>query len=139
VLDAYPNKRLRGEVVEVSPRLNRAKASGTVKVKLLDAVENILPEMAARVSFLLKPLDPTEMKEPPKKVIPASAVVERSGAKVTFVAEGGKVRMVQVVLGAAFGTGVELKEGPAPGTRVVKDPPATLADGQAVKERGGEE
>ena len=27
VLDAYPDKRFRGEVVEVSPRLNRAKAT----------------------------------------------------------------------------------------------------------------
>jgi HlyD family secretion protein len=125
-------------VVEVSPRLNRAKASGTVKVKILDASAEALPEMAARVGFLQKALDVAAMKEPPKKVIPAAAVAERGGAKVAFVVEEGKARMVPLVLGPAFGGGFELKDGPAPGARVIKTPPATLADGQAVKEKGGE-
>ena len=31
--------------------------------------------------------------------------------------------------------GFELLEGPAPGTKLVADPPATLADGQSFKER----
>jgi RND family efflux transporter MFP subunit len=138
VLDAAPNQRLRGETVDVSPRLNRAKASATVKVKIVDAADRLLPEMAARVSFLQKALDVGELKEPPKKVIPSGAVVERSGAKVAFVVENGKVRMVPLVLGGPFGDGFEVKDGPSPGTRLVKDPPATLADGQAVKEKGGE-
>src|SRR5262249_29623559 len=114
------------------------KASGTVKVRIVDDAEGVLPEMAARVSFLQKPLDPAEMKEAPKKVIPAAAVVERGGAKVAFVIEGGKVRMVPLVLGATLGAGYEVKEGPTPGTRVIKNPPATLADGQAIKEKGSE-
>ena len=33
VLDAYPDKHWRGEVVDVSPELNRSKASATVKVR----------------------------------------------------------------------------------------------------------
>src|SRR5262249_24517254 len=70
VLDAFPESRKRGEVVEVSPRLNRAKASGTVKVKLVDPERDVLPEMAARVSFLSKPLDAAQLAEPPKRVIP---------------------------------------------------------------------
>ena len=35
VLDAFPDRRYRGVVVEVTPRLNRAKATATVKVKLV--------------------------------------------------------------------------------------------------------
>jgi RND family efflux transporter MFP subunit len=137
-LDAFPERRLRGEVVEVSPRLNRAKASGTVKVRILDAAVGVLPEMAARVSLLQKPLDAEALKVPPKKVIPATAVAERGGVKVAFVLEEGKVRMVPLALGPTFAGGFELREGPAPGARVIKDPPATLADGQAVKEKGGD-
>jgi RND family efflux transporter MFP subunit len=136
VLDAYSDKRLRGEVVEVSPRLNRAKATGTVKVKIVDPLEGILPEMAGRVSFLAKALDAEQMKEPPKHVIPANAVVDRSGAKVAFVIEDGKVRMVPLKLGPAFGGGFQLIDGPAPGTHVVKDPSPELNDGVAVKEKG---
>jgi RND family efflux transporter MFP subunit len=57
VLDAFPEVRWRGEVVETSPQLNRAKAAATVKLRLLDRDDSVLPEMAARVSFLDAPLD----------------------------------------------------------------------------------
>jgi HlyD family secretion protein len=135
VLDAYPSKRWRGEVVDVSPQLNRAKATATVKVRILDRDDTVLPEMAARVSFLDAPLDPAKLTEAPKKIVPASAVVDRAGAKVVFVADSDKVRMVPVSLGAPFGGGFELLAGPDPGTKLVSDPPPTLADGQSIKER----
>src|SRR5215467_15468787 len=34
---------------DLTPRLNRAKATATVKVKFVDAAATVLPEMAARV------------------------------------------------------------------------------------------
>ena len=78
-------------MVEVSPQLNRAKASATVKVRFLDRDDTVLPEMAARVSFLEAPLDEAKLKEPPKKIVPGGAVVDRAaGAKVVFVARRGK-------------------------------------------------
>jgi hypothetical protein len=43
--------------------------------------------------------------------------------------------MTPVTLGPAFGNGFELVSGPQPGTKVVKQPPADLADGQQIKER----
>ena len=92
--------------------------------------------MAARVSFLAKALDVAELKQPPKKIIPASAVIERAGAKVAFVLDNGKARMVTLTLGPPFAGGFEIIDGPAPGTKVIKDPPASLADGQPVKEKG---
>ncbi len=137
VLDAYPDKRQRGEVTELSPRLDRAKATGVAKVKFVDGLGGVLPEMAARVSFLARALDPSEMKAPPRKIIPKSAVVDRAGGKVAFVLDGDHVRMVTLSLGPEFAGGFELQGGPAAGTHVVKDPPATLADGQSIKEGGG--
>jgi HlyD family secretion protein len=137
VLDAYPDKRQRGEVTELSPKLDRAKATGVAKVRFVDGLDGVLPEMAARVSFLARQLDPSEMKAPPKKIIPTNAVADRAGGKVAFVLDGDRVRMISVTLGPPFAGGFELKDGPAPGTHVVKDPPATLADGQSVKESGG--
>lgn len=135
VLDAWPEKRFRGEVTEISPRINRAKATVIVKVKFVDAAEGVLPEMAARVSFLASALDENAMKEPPKLVVPASAVTERGGAKVVFQLDGDRVRMTPVTLGPKFGNGFELVNGPPAGTRVVADAPPTLGDGQPVKER----
>jgi HlyD family secretion protein len=135
VLDAFPDKRYRGTVREISPRLDRAKATATVKVRFEDAGDEVLPEMAARVSFLEKPLDQAELQEPSKRVVPGPAVVDRGGVKQVFVLDGDKVRMTPVKLGDAVGSGFELKEGPPPGTKVIRDPPPQLGDGQDVKER----
>jgi multidrug efflux pump subunit AcrA (membrane-fusion protein) len=135
VLDAYPDRRWRGEVSEVSPQLNRAKASATVKVRFLDRDDTVLPEMAARVSFLNAPLDAARLREPPKRIVPRSALADRAGAKVVFALEADRARMLAVSTGAPFGDGFELLDGPAPGTKVVSDPPTTLGDGQAIKER----
>jgi RND family efflux transporter MFP subunit len=135
VLDAYPDVRWRGEVVEVSPQLNRSKASATVKVRFLDRDDRVLPEMAARVSFLSAPLDVTKLSQPPKKIVPKAALVDRAGGHVVFVVESDRVRMVPVTLGPPFGDGFEIVDGPAPGTKIVSQPPATLTDGQAIKER----
>jgi HlyD family secretion protein len=136
VLDAFSDKRLRGEVAEISPKLNRAKATATVKVKITDTHKDveIRPEMAARVSFLQKKLDDEALKAPSKRVVPANAVVDRNGSKHVFVVDSGKVKLVPITLGAPFGSGFELKEGPPPGTKVVKDAPAELNDGAAIKE-----
>jgi HlyD family secretion protein len=135
VLDSIPDKRFRGTVVDVSPRMNRAKATATVKVKFVEPPERLRPEMSARVSFLQKALDESQLKEAAKTIVPSGAVVDRGGTKVVFVVDAGKVRQVSVTLGSPFSTGFELKQGPPPGTRVVKDPPAALADGQTIKER----
>jgi HlyD family secretion protein len=134
-LDAVPGKTFPGKVVEVGPKLNRAKATATVKVRFDAPPTELRPEMSARVSFLQKALEPAQRAEAAKPVVPAAAVVERGDGKVVFVLEGGKVKLVPVVLGDAVGSGFVLKQGPAPGTRLVKEPPKELADGQSVKEK----
>jgi RND family efflux transporter MFP subunit len=135
VLDAFPNKRYRGKAIEIVPRMNRAKATATVKVAFTDAADGVLPDMSARVSFLSKELDEATMKQPAKRIVPGAAVVDRNNAKVVFVIEGDRVRVKPVQIAAPSTGGFELLEGPAPGTRVVRDPPADLADGQLVKEK----
>lgn len=137
LLDAFPSRRLRGAVVQIGPRVDRAKATVTVKVKFVDPTDGLLPDMAARVNFLGEKLDEKSMAEPPKLVVPSSAVSERNGAKVVFVIDDGRVRMRTVTLGAPIANGFELVEGPPSGTRVVKDPPPNLSDGRDVKEKSG--
>ena len=109
------------------------RAGGGQTAPVLVTAEGVLPEMAARVSFLAKEVSAEAVKEPPKLVVPSAAVTERSGAKVVFVVEGDKVRMVPLVLGEPVGPGFEVKQGPKVGTRVVKDPPADLTDGKKIK------
>jgi HlyD family secretion protein len=136
-LDAFPDRRVRGEVYAIVPKVDRSKATVVVKVKFVDPSEGALPEMSARVSFLSSKLEEKSMKEPPKLVVPGAAVADRAGAKVVFVVEDGRARMVPVQLGKPFGDGFELVRGPGAGTRVVSQPGPDLVDGQQVKERNG--
>jgi RND family efflux transporter MFP subunit len=135
VLDAFASKRFRGKAVEVTPKVNRTKATVTVKVAFVDENDGVLPDMAARVSFLAGELDKEAMKAPPKTIVPGSAVIDLNGAKVVYRLEGGTVRITPVTLGPAFGTGFEVQSGVTSGTRIVNKPPPGLADGQKVKER----
>ncbi len=134
-LDAFPGKRYRGTTAEIVPKVNRAKATVTIKVKFTDPATNVLPEMSARVSFLNKALDAKAIKQKAKKVVPAAAVVDRAGGKVVYVVNDGRVRIVNVKLGAKVGESFELLDGPAAGTKVVKNPPPKLKDGQKVKQK----
>jgi RND family efflux transporter MFP subunit len=135
VLDTYPQRRFRGEAIEIMPRVNRAKATVGVKVKFVDATDGVLPDMAARVSFLSAHLDADEIKAEPRLVVPAAAVAERGGRKVVFVVDGDVVRETPVALGPPFAEGFVLERGPEAGTKVVKAPPQTLSNGSKIKER----
>jgi RND family efflux transporter MFP subunit len=136
VLDAYTSKRFRGAVKEIGRRVNRAKATVPVKVRFVDRPTEVLPEMAARVSFLSEALDEKSITEPARLVVPAKAVVQRAGGDVVFVVDDGEVRMTSVSVGPADGTEYrELKTSLPVGTKVVLEPPADMADGKKVKEK----
>lgn len=135
ILDSFGSERFPGEVVTIAPRLNRSKATGIVKVRLKNPPATLRPEMSARVSFLDKPLDEAKLKEPPKIIVPGAALIDHAGGKAVWVVEDEKLRLVAVKLGEAFGSGFVVESGPPPGTRVVKDPPKNLSEGQAVKEK----
>jgi RND family efflux transporter MFP subunit len=135
ILDAFPDRRLRGQVLELGQRVNRAKATLVVKVKFVDPTNEVLPDMAARIGVLSKALDERAMKDPPKLVVPASAVTSRGGQKAVFVVEEGRARLVSVRLGPAIGSSYQLLEGPPASTKLVSQPPERLADGAPIKER----
>ncbi|MCB9557904.1 MAG: efflux RND transporter periplasmic adaptor subunit [Deltaproteobacteria bacterium] len=135
ILDAFAGKRFRCEVVRISPKVDRAKATAVVKARFVDEPQGVLPNMAARVSFLSRALDAQAVKAPPKTIVPTSAVVTRNGMTVVFVDDDGRARMRSIRVGGPFMGGLELLEGPPVGTRLVKQPPEALKDGQKIKER----
>jgi hypothetical protein len=91
--------------------------------------------MAARINLLAKPLAEQAMKEPPQVFVPAAALVERNGRKHVFVFEKGTVRLTPITVGRALPGGFVVHQGPAVGTQLVQDPPKSMNDGDAVKER----
>ena len=139
VLDAYPAKRYRGAVKEIGRRVNRSKATVPVKIRFVDPPGDktkleILPEMAARVSFLSQAIDARTLDTPPKLIVPAAAITQRNGRDVVFVVDDDQVRQTAVQLGPPAGAGRELVTQLPAGTKVVLDPPADLGDGEKVKE-----
>lgn len=137
LLDAFPERRFRGEVSEIRQTVDRAKASVTVKVRFLDRTGGVLPDMAAKVSFLSRRLDEKDLQLRPKLVAPADAIVERDGQKVVFTLEDGRAQRISVEVGGPVGDGafVELRRGPTTGTAVVRRPPPTLDAGMPAKEK----
>lgn len=136
VLDAFPDHRYRGKVAEVRPRVDRAKATVTVKVAFVDEAKDVLPDMGAKVTFLTRPLDQAAQNAPPTPAIAPDAVVDRGETKAVFVLQANEtVKTVPVVTGAPLGNLLVLRQGPPPGTRVVRAPPPGLKDGMRVKEK----
>jgi hypothetical protein len=116
--------------------VDRSKASVTVKVRFTDPSAGVLPDMAAKVSFLTKALDDAALKAAPKLVAPSDAVVEQGGRKILFTIEDGHARAVPVSVRGPFGSGgVELADGPTTGTKVIRHPDDKIRDGVSVKEK----
>ena len=136
VLDAFPDKRYRGRVAEVRPRVDRAKATVTVKVAFVDDAADVLPDMGSKVTFLTKELDQAAQKAPPTPAISPDTVVDRGETKAVFTVQSDQtVRAVPVVTGPPLGNLVSLRQGPPAGTKIVRSPPAELRDGMRVKEK----
>jgi len=135
-LDAFPDQRFRGKVAEVRPRVDRAKATVTVKVAFVDETTDVLPDMGAKVTFLAKELDQAQTQAAPTPAVQPDAVVDRGETKSVFViAQDGTLSQVPVVVGPPLGNLVSLRQGPPSGTRVVRQPAAGLKPGMRVKEK----
>jgi HlyD family secretion protein len=136
ILDAFPDKRFRGQVSELRQIVDRSKAAVTVKVKFTDDSTGVLPDMAAKVSFLTKALDAEALKAAPKLIVQADAVVESGGRKVVFTIDDGHAKALPVSVKGPFGSGtLELSDGPTTGTRVIRKPGDRIRDGVSVKEK----
>jgi HlyD family secretion protein len=133
VLDAYPDWKIAGHVIAIIPTADRSKATVKVRVAMAEKDQRIVPDMGVRVSFLEAAPKPGAQQAPPPKgvLVPAASIVQRDGKSVVFAVEGDKARMRAVTQGQNMGD-LRMVEGIAAGTRVVRDPPAALADGTRV-------
>jgi HlyD family secretion protein len=136
ILDAFRDRRISGHLSDIMPRIDRAKATATVRVRFVESPDipgTVRPDMAARVRFTAQ--DPPEKERATLGVwAPSSAVTERGGQRVVFVIEAGRARQVFVEIGDVDGNELEIKRGLALGARVVLEPPASLSDAQPIEE-----
>jgi RND family efflux transporter MFP subunit len=130
--DARPDRKYRGEVRLVVPTADRQKGIVQVKIRLLDADDALLPEMAARAAFLR---EGAQAGAPRRVIAPKGSVRDRGGRKTVFVLDGPKVRVQEVETGAEGEDGVEIRKGLRGGEQVVTGG-AAVEDGAAVRIQG---
>ncbi len=133
-VDAFPDRKYNGEIAQMSPEANRQKATVQVKVQILNPDSYLRPEMNSTVKFLA-----TEKKDnnsqPSGVFVPTTAVRDRDGKKVVYLAFNGKalMREVQVVSQRSGGL---LVQGLVGGENVITSAPENLKDGDKIKIKG---
>ncbi|MBV8464629.1 MAG: efflux RND transporter periplasmic adaptor subunit [Burkholderiales bacterium] len=127
-LDALPDTRMLGKVVSVVPSVDRSKATVTFKIGFIDKDARVLPDMAAKVNFLSRPLNANERT--PRLAVNPKAVVDGAA----YVVADGMAHRVAVTLGDKLGDMTEVKSGLKLGDAVVLDP-KSIKDGTKVKEK----
>ncbi len=129
--DAYPDRKYKGEISDVSPEADRSKATVQVKVRVLNPDDYLRPDMNATVNFYGdKPSgDAQEASTKRVVVIPRSAV---AGGSV-FVALNNRAKKIPVTLGGTTNGGIVVQSGLLGGEDLIADPPADLKDGQRIE------
>ncbi len=126
-LDAYQDTSFRGEVRQVVPTADRQRATVQVKVSILDRDPRILPEMGARVDFLVAdsgragaaPGTAPAAAGPARFRLPAAAVRETGGRSVVWLVRDGRLQAREVEAGPVSGGFREIGRGLSGGERVV--------------------
>lgn len=132
-LDAFPDRRYRGEVWKIVPTADRAKATILTKVKFLEIDNKVLPEMSAKVTFLSEAVTDSQMNAKPKLTIPISAIAERNGSKVVFIVKNDILVEKAILLGEKMGDRMEVISGLTVGDKIVNSPAEDLRSGDKVK------
>jgi HlyD family secretion protein len=132
--DAFPDRKYDGFIKQISPEANRQKATVQIKVKVTKPDEYLRPEMNASVAFASDDRPATASSEgsaKPVVIVPASALKDGS----VFVLLDGKAVRRTVKSGAASSQGVRVEQGLVGGEDVILNPPATLKDGDKVRQK----
>ena len=134
VLDAYPDWKIPAHVIAIVPAADRGKGTVKVRVALEQKDARLVPDVAARVSFLAQKADAAAAQAPRGALVPAQAVVQRDGHAAVFVVVDGKA-VLHTVTPAPQDVGAlkSIPAGVAVGDRVVLSPPPSLHDGAAVQ------
>ncbi|MEO8033495.1 MAG: efflux RND transporter periplasmic adaptor subunit [Acidobacteriota bacterium] len=129
-VDAFPGKKWKGQLTQIIPTADRAKAVVQVKVAILNPTERLLPEMSASVSFLQTARSDAELQEAPKIWLPSSAIVD---GNVATVGAGKRIVIRKVTTGAVREGRIEVTSGLHEGERIVSENRESLKNGQLVR------
>lgn len=131
--DAYPDKKYKGYIAQISPEANRQKATVQVKVQIENPDAFLRPDMNATVQFQ------SDAKSTQQAVtgvvVPTAAVRDADGKKIVLVDYQDHARAREVHVLATRSTGY-LVDGLTGGEDVIVSGPQGLKDGDRVKLKG---
>ncbi|MEI6861204.1 MAG: efflux RND transporter periplasmic adaptor subunit [Verrucomicrobiota bacterium] len=132
-LDSYPEWRIPAHVIAIIPTADRQKATVKVRVGFDQLDRRILPDMGVKVAFQA-PAAPGPAPAARAVVVPRTAVRNRDGRDVVWVARDGRVTSRAVTVAARNGDEITLAAGLTGGEIIVIEGPDDLADGTLIAE-----
>ena len=135
-LDAYPDTTFRGVTRQVVPTADRQRATVQVKVTITDHDPRILPEMGAKVDFLVpeSPRGSGAAAPAPQSIrVPEAAVKTDSGSTVVWIVREGRLVRRVVTTGPVSGGYLEIRSGLNGGEQLLVGGVDAPADGMRVK------
>ena len=132
-LDAYPDWDIPGSVIAIIPTADQSKGTVQVRVAIKTKDPRILPQMAARVTFMTRPEKGAANAVSRVTVPPAAVLGSGKTGSVFLVGEDGKVEKRDVALGLKTAQSITILSGISAGDRLVADNLDKLHDGDRVK------
>ena len=132
-LDAYPELEIPGSVIAIIPTADQSKGTVAVRVRITKKDSRILPQMAARVSFMTAPEKNAGPVVARVTVPPAAVIANGKTGTVFLLKEDGVVEKRDVALGLKTAQAVTILSGLSAGDRLAGDGLDKLHDGDKVK------
>jgi RND family efflux transporter MFP subunit len=132
-LDAYPDWDIPGSVIAIIPTADQSKGTVQVRVAIKSKDPRILPEMAARVTFMTAPVKGATNAVVRVTVPPNAVLGSGKTGSVFVIGEDGKVEKREVALGLKTSQSITILSGISAGDRLAGDNLDKLHDGDRVK------
>ncbi|RMG21074.1 MAG: efflux RND transporter periplasmic adaptor subunit [Bacteroidetes bacterium] len=128
-LPALPHDTFQGQVAHINPRVEE---DGLIYVllRILQPSGRIFPGMHAEVLL-------HDRRSPPRLLVPAQAVLQRSGKAVVFTYENGLAKWKYVTTGRSNGQWTEILDGLQAGIPVIVSGHLNLGHDARVRLKGG--
>jgi HlyD family secretion protein len=139
IVEILPDRVFSGEVTRIVHEADLQKNTLQVKVRILDPIPELKPEMLARAQFLSPAVAPGSAGRGAERVYAPARLLRREGPghATALVVERGVATLRHLALGAGTeGEWVEVASGLAPGDRLVDAAPGAVAEGQRVRVAG---
>jgi len=124
--DAVPGRTFRGEIALISPSIDPATATFSVRIRVSETAGLLRPGMFARVAIVYE-------RKPDALQIPRTALLDTEGQPKVFVVKDGKAAERAVKLGLSNGGWIEVTEGLVDGEQVIVVGHGAVKPGAAVR------